>query len=635
MGRTSTEPDPQGSGFWIFLTGAAIACAILLITAGVLVEVFVIGTYHLEDSHRAILTTAPLNRILTIAHWSSNIFSMTVPVTIGLSAYLFAGRWLRASRGGDVNMPTPYQLALMIRTLKGAGLVSLWNSASYIVGRGSAPNLARPPILRSSVSLVVFLLVLGYALSGVENWLGATSTSILYPITTPLPNNGTQFQFSRQVRPLSFSFELTMAGTKSLGWPFFNQFHAFQVQKWSKWLFCVKHYTQCPKFSYQCGLIAGSGGNGPAQAPRYNTMNGVSNSTVIAFTDDATAIMVPPALQLDSTIGYRANALGVKATCTSVTTQCVNMTNTGPDAFLLTNCPQSVNFNTTASRLFGTPALTGCNPFGTNDLAFGGPLDGSGNLLDCATSPNSSEFRFGLQVQSQAYRVDRSMTEDTPVGDTGFFIHGNKGAWNVLTCDVKSLNVTYHYFNSSYTLLGSEPTNIDQTWRVEDGSWAAVYYGTAPIDGTGLYSGNYTQAFAKQLSSISLAMTAYVVEEAPVLESESTVTYIGSRLPLAPFLLLILIPSIYASNIRSIGVALITLLAVVEHSRSPHAEFARGILIEPAAAVSAAWGPEEARLAPMRTMTELFGDETSADRLVLAVDRVPDGWPVVRRRRAE
>jgi hypothetical protein len=72
-----------------------------------LLQVFAVHVYHVAD--RALYTTAPLGTTLAIAHLTSVVVGMSVPVTIGLAGYFLAGRWLEASRVEGRDRPTPYQ----------------------------------------------------------------------------------------------------------------------------------------------------------------------------------------------------------------------------------------------------------------------------------------------------------------------------------------------------------------------------------------------------------------------------------------------------------------------------------------------------------------------------------------------
>ncbi|KAJ6481075.1 hypothetical protein C8R45DRAFT_1004474 [Mycena sanguinolenta] len=586
-GREMAHAETRTTPTWtIVLAGVAIVLAVLLIVMGLLIQIFGVHIFHLAN--HAIYTTAPLGRTLAIAHLTSLVVSVSVPITIGLSAYSFAGRWIEASRVESIDRPTPYQLGIMMRSLNGANLSALWVGSNYIAGRRTATGgkpLRSPPMLRQAVLMLLFFLALGYSITFVETWLSSSSLSVPYPVTDIVQE----------------SFPL-------LG-------HAVNQTM------CDAVYPN--NQPYQCGLIHGSGGNPQAAGLQIVTMNGLSHTTVIAFTeeDPTVAIMVPPTVNLSESMGWVAPSLGVKSTCTSVTSQCVDPLNAGPDVGLETNCPPSVNFNTTGVQ------SDSCPLYGGNTYAYGGPLSPDGlPMQTCySTSANSTSFRWGIEVISDAYSVDYSDSGETFVGDTGFFLHGSRGGYNLLTCVIESVNVTYHYYNGTYNLLSSVPTDIEQAQRLLDGSWAALVYVPHSVDGAGLYSGSYEVAFAAQLSLVTLSTTAYVIQPVETIRTENTTVYTGSRILLAPFLLLLTLILIYC-----VSVGTITLDAARQNNSSPHTSLALGRLLDPATAVGTAYGPEEAKRRATRTAKELFGNETPADRLNIVLD-APDGLPIVRR----
>ncbi|KAJ7159729.1 hypothetical protein C8R46DRAFT_1039002 [Mycena filopes] len=572
----------------LLVTGLAIVLAVLLVALGVVIQVFVVHFYHITGG--AIFTTAPLGRTLTIVHSSSVVVAMSAPIAIGVGAYWLAGRWLAASRNdAGVNRPTPYQLGVLMKTLHGANLEALWESSTYVVGGSSAPGgraLPRPPMLGYAVLMLLAFLSLAYGSAGAELWLGAVSEAVLYPVTTPLQTSGTLPALGREV----------------------NQ------------TMCDQWASSIQNKPYQCGLNQGSGPNFAALSAQLLTMNGVSASNVVAFTDDASAIMVPPATNLSESLEYVATTYGVKSTCSSVTAQCIDMGNLGPQAGLALNCSSSVAFNTTSR-------ISGCNRFNTAGVesSFGGPLSANGTLLPCSQNPDSVDFRVGVVAISGAYNVDNTVGHF--VGDTGFFVWGNKGAYNVLVCDVHSLNITYRYFNGTYTLLSSAPSDLAQAQRVADGAQGGPFYVAPAIDGTGLLAGNYADAFARKLSQVSLAMTAYAIQPSAVLGVQSVVANIGSRFPLPPFLLLLAISCVY-----SLLVLAVTLKAIHEVLRAPHEiAIARSRLVDPTTAISTAYGPEEAKYRRSASHGQLFGRETDGDRLSVALQRTDEGSLVVRR----
>ncbi|KAJ7753510.1 hypothetical protein B0H16DRAFT_1834606 [Mycena metata] len=585
-GYASRHSKSNDSTFKIVLTGSSIVLAVFLVSLGLLFQVFFIHDYHVTRG--SVYTTAPLGRTLTIAHTSSVVLSVSAPLAIGLGAYWLAGKWLVSSSDGGQNRPTPYQLGVLMETLHGANLPALWTGVLYILGRGSVPGgrtLGRPPILRHAVLMLFIFLTLSYGSSVVELWLGASSQAVMYAVTTQLGHTG---------EPMS-----------ALG----RQANQTLCDEWK---------DSVNNQPYQCGLVRGSGGNPAALSAQIRTMNGASGSNDIAFTDDSTAIMVSPTANLSHSLQYTATTYGVKSSCTSMTSQCIDQTNLGSNAQLLINCPVPINYNTSSpgcSRFQG-PGVTASS---------GGPLDSNGQPFNCSQNANSTDFRFGVTVISQAYTLDDT-SSDQFVGDTGFFIHGNQGAYNVLLCDVHSLSVTYRYFNGSYTILASTASDVAQGQRVSDGSQAAVYYAPMAIDGAGLLSGSYNDSFANQLSLVALSMTSYVMEPADALDIQSIEATIGSRLPLAPFSLLVLISTVYC-----IFVIAVTIEAILDTRKYPQAALAQNRLVDPATAISTAYGREEFKLRRTASTLELFGHETDGDRLTLDLGMQGEELPVIRR----
>ncbi|KAF8162171.1 hypothetical protein K438DRAFT_1985294 [Mycena galopus ATCC 62051] len=356
-------------GALILLTAAAIVVAVVLVGLGLVLQVFVFHVYHIAGS--AVYTTAPTGRTLAIAHVSSVLVGLTAPLAIGISAYWLAGKWLAASRHDGINRPTPYQLGILMTTFNGANISALWLGSAYMVRRDIFPGcetLDRAPILHYAVLMLFAFLCLAYSSSGSEVWLGATSEAVLYPV-------------------------VQAGDTKAL--PLFGH----QVNQ-----------TECDETNgldgnqpYQCGLVRGSGGNPNASATNLLTLNGVSGTTIVAFTDDSTAIMVPPPSLLPANVDYTATSLGVKSVCTSITSDCVSP-NYDSDAGPGVVCPPSSGFNSTFSSL-------ACTSYGTSETASGGPLDATGQILPCYSATASTEFKFGAIIHSGSY-IPQNMSDN-------------------------------------------------------------------------------------------------------------------------------------------------------------------------------------------------------------------------------
>lgn len=84
---------------------------------------------------------------------------------------------------------------------------------------------------------------------------------------------------------------------------------------------------------------------------------------------------------------------------------------------------------------------------------------------------------------------------------------------------------------------------------------------------------------------------------------------------------------------ESLLVAVVTVMALVETQKSPQTSFARSRLIDPATAISSAYGTNESKLKWTGSRTELFGHETDADRLDIGVTQWDDGQSALNVRR--
>lgn len=137
------------------------------------------------------------------------------------------------------------------------------------------------------------------------------------------------------------------------------------------------------------------------------TLNNASIFNSVAFSDDQTALIAPATTLIPDNTNFVASAYGVRSTCQSITSQCINMKNTGPDAYLALNCASSTIFN------FSLPTTGTSAPFGV--------LNSSGIVLDLnsydvnskcvsfkylgqqADGFTSSPFKFAAVLTSQAY----------------------------------------------------------------------------------------------------------------------------------------------------------------------------------------------------------------------------------------
>lgn len=135
----------------------------------------------------------------------------------------------------------------------------------------------------------------------------------------------------------------------------------------------------------------------------------------------------------------------------------------------------------------------------------------------------------------------------TVVNNTGFFVHGESGAWNVLLCTVKVVSSTYRYTNGSFHTLTATTADLNMTKRIATMVSSGYLTDRVPnaVEGTGLLSGDYVSSFALELSRELAGMSASIYEPGAISDLVQLVPGIGAKLQIAPLVLLVAALLIY------------------------------------------------------------------------------------------
>lgn len=125
---------------------------------------------------------------------------------------------------------------------------------------------------------------------------------------------------------------------------------------------------------------------------------------------------------------------------------------------------------------------------------------------------------------------------------SGWFFHGESGAWNVVFCNVTLLDVTYTYRSSRYIVNSASPKSVADTRTIM--SVPFINLGTPvvslAVDGSGLDANpTYEQAYSWELSRQLIGPAAYIYGSSNVLGVQSEIDLNGSELQLIPLLLFV------------------------------------------------------------------------------------------------
>ncbi|KAF8994379.1 hypothetical protein BDQ17DRAFT_1431041 [Cyathus striatus] len=406
-----------------FLVGGPIVIGVFGMVLAVISYTCVAHKCWIADRH--LVSTASLGKVLTISQVASHVTPVTIPLLMGLTSYHIAEKWLKASITEGPNRPSPMQFGLLLSVLNSANIPSLFSALLYFLGFGQTQeqkNYPAPPILRRSTAFLFISLLTTYLITGSDAWLHVTSKAVIIESILPYSNHNS----SLISEPLGRAINHTQCDEAQLiGWPSLS-------------------------YGPSCGQITGgSAGDGVTMMPGLRTLSNSSSTHRIVFANDQTAIVVP--VTIPPNVSYTAPTIGVKSSCKSVTKNCLSPNTStgyddyGPQSTLNIKCSKKTKFK--ASPGFGLAAL-----------------DDKGNSAD-GFNVSSNPFHVGSVVTSMAYYDEDDSLFDDYVGSSGWFIHGNQGAWNIIYCDVAAVDVAYAYKSSTseFTIMTSTPSSLLDT----------------------------------------------------------------------------------------------------------------------------------------------------------------------------
>ncbi|KAF9001721.1 hypothetical protein BDQ17DRAFT_1490130 [Cyathus striatus] len=533
---------------YAFLVGGSIVIGVFGMVLAVISYLCVAHKCWIADRHL----------VLTISQVASHIAPVTIPLLMGLTSYNLAERWLKASVTEGPDRPSPMQLGLLLSILNSANIPSLFFALLYFLGFGQTQqqkNFSAPSILRRSTAFLFISLLTTYLITGSDAWLHVTSKAVIIESILPYRNHNSSLisePLGRAINQTQCDMAQVLAGPLS-------------------------------PYAPSCGqLSGGSGGDGVTKVPGLRTLSNSSSTHRIVFANDQTAIVVPATIP--SNISYTAPTIGIKSSCKSITKICLSPNTStgyneyGPQSTLNINCSKKTKFN--ASPDFGLAAL-----------------DDKGNAVD-GFNVSSNPFHVGSVVTSIAYNDEDDLAlPDNYIGNSGWFLHGNQGAWNIIYCDLSAVDVTYAYKSSTseFTIMSSTPSSLQDTRAIITYEFQ-TYPRTDPVatavDGVDLQT--YEETYALELSrqTIAKGSNMYITQDTTDISREEQT--LGTKIYLIPFTILLGMMMLYGTS--------------YVHLASAH-------LSDPLTAVHSLYGPKDALCTWKDKTLEKFGTETDEDRL--------------------
>lgn len=533
----------EGVSARALLVGGATVIALFGMMAALLCYVCVANECTVSGT--VLTTTAALGKVLTISQLASHVAPVVVPLVMGLCAFQIGARWLQSSQRFDGNRPSPLQLGLLMSICNSANLSALFQAIRYMLGANKdlkKQTLPSPTLMKRSVVLLFTLLTLIYAISGADAWFHASSKATLIQKQTSFVGTPGQVAFGRAINET----RCQEASTSTVGGPIYTS---------------------------SCGLFNGLAAHDNAAFPEgLRAVSNSSNINRVAFTDDQTAILAPS--NVPSNTSFSANTIGVKTSCISITKECLKQTTSGgltsygPAAYLNINCTGQHVYNLT---------LPGAS-------IPEGPLDSLGNVVPGYQVP-SNPFNVGSYVMSYAYEG----TQDAFINNTGWFVHGNAGAYNVIYCSLSALNVDYTYTGSQYILDQASPASVQDTQYIVTVGFGSSPLGTvkSTVEGAGIQTvTTYEEAFSLELSRRILGLGATLYVQNAATEVHSELATVGSELNLIPFTILLACMTLFGFIVIFVSIHVVVSTRGVGYVR-----LAALHITEPLVLVNALYGP--------------------------------------------
>ena len=102
----------------------------------------------------------------TIASWSSTVAPLLVVATMSLASFPTARRLREKSIAGSIDLPTPFQLSLLLESLTGS-IMSVWTLIRYRRWPHKQPLAS---LVRSAFVILLLASIMGYIVAGIDTW---------------------------------------------------------------------------------------------------------------------------------------------------------------------------------------------------------------------------------------------------------------------------------------------------------------------------------------------------------------------------------------------------------------------------------------------------------------------------------
>lgn len=429
--------------------------------------------------------------LTTVASWSSTVAPILVGFVISLVSYPVARRFLVAVQNNQApQLPTPYQLSLILRMLASGGPASLWHWVSYTIGWKSYRE-SQPGLLKTMVSILFTGLIISILVFATDTWLHFTTKTVNFTQVTP---NATESNLSYILSPNCTNINSTFEGG------------------------CTLNPAATAVFVL----------NGPTVLKVLGNISDTINVQTIPLSDGLQYAYIgnTPHPQFAS-IDYSAQTWAVQSSCTPVTSECMDSNRfSGPHS----------PFDCT----FAFQGTLQSNP--NNDMVMAYFTDSTGSNNDTVTSEINNPYYFAaaLSINQNTGRVNISLQDDPQIA---IALHG--ATVLAVFCNATVYDVEYSSVNGTVTRFITTPSNVSTTNIIQGTQqYSEVGNGNllqaASIAGFSGTAKELADQFAIAYSQVAIGAASGMVMPQPALEAQQREDMLVARVPKAPLACLVL-----------------------------------------------------------------------------------------------
>ncbi|PYH89986.1 hypothetical protein BO71DRAFT_402603 [Aspergillus ellipticus CBS 707.79] len=447
-----------------------------------------------QESHDAYYVNMNSSVLLFVTSWASSLGHMLSGFLITLASFPIARRLLQdIQRGRIQRLPTPYQLALLLKFLDGGSLGATWSWLVYLVSWGKKRQRQTPP-LTMAASAALLATLLGLLVSLADTWLHLTTTTVSFAHVTSI-----YATYSFGLTPQCLQSNNSIAGQRAA-----NSVCSVSVAATGAFL---------ANATVSLGVMDSVSSLATVSTHEANQTSyaylGIPDSPVVARRD------------------FAAETYGASTQCALISSQC-NLTKVATT--LRYNCSSGF-----AGYIENTDLTTGFFPdarmtddtkesdasnYGTGNpfyYAVAGILSASGGHV-----PNSTEF-----VQNES-------------GPYGY----------VLGCHTTIHDIRYHRVNNAITrfapaVSNTSASNIWQTSISQTVDWEANIQDAIGIAAFSATGPEFSETVARAFSQVVIALGADGIEARPSDLVQEEDTLLVARVPKAPLFTLVAVNALY------------------------------------------------------------------------------------------